>query len=51
MKCPKCGTAPHAPIQIKRKGMCRWCESKPERTINDIAKEQTESGGTEWIAD
>ena len=28
MKCPKCGTAPHTPIQIKKKGMCRWCESQ-----------------------
>ena len=26
MKCPKCGTEPHTPIQIKRAGMCRWCE-------------------------
>ena len=28
MKCPKCGTEPHTPIQIKRAGMCRWCEKK-----------------------
>lgn len=27
MKCPKCGTEPHTPIQIKRAGMCRWCEN------------------------
>mgnify|MGYP006266761339 CR=1 FL=1 len=31
MKCPKCGTAPHTPIQITRKGMCRWCEKSEER--------------------
>ena len=30
MKCPKCGTAPHTPIQIKRVGMCRWCEKQQE---------------------
>lgn len=35
MKCPKCGTAPHTPIQIKRAGMCRWCEkTKLEETID-----------------
>jgi hypothetical protein len=28
MKCPICGTAPHTPIQIKRVGMCRWCEKQ-----------------------
>ncbi len=28
MKCPKCGTEPHTPIQIKRVGMCRWCEKQ-----------------------
>ena len=28
MKCPKCGTEPHTPIQIKRAGMCRWCENE-----------------------
>lgn len=30
MKCPKCGTEPHTPIQIKRAGMCRWCEKQEE---------------------
>lgn len=30
MKCPKCGTEPHTPIQIKRAGMCRWCEKQKE---------------------
>jgi len=30
MKCSICGTAPHTPIQIKRKGMCRWCEKQKE---------------------
>lgn len=28
MKCPKCGTEPHTPIQIKKYGMCRWCEKQ-----------------------
>ena len=31
MKCPKCGTEPHTPIQIKRVGMCRWCEKQKEK--------------------
>jgi hypothetical protein len=30
MKCPKCGTEPHTPIQIKKAGMCRWCEKQEE---------------------
>ena len=30
MKCPICGTAPHTPIQIRKAGMCRWCEKKRE---------------------
>ena len=28
MKCSKCGTEPHTPIQIKRAEMCRWCEKQ-----------------------
>jgi hypothetical protein len=30
MKCSICGTEPHTPIQIKRAGMCRWCEKNPK---------------------
>ncbi len=43
MKCPICNTYPHTPIQIQRKGMCRWCERHTEPTINDIKKNSEES--------
>lgn len=28
MQCPKCKVEPNSPIQIKRAGMCRVCETK-----------------------
>lgn len=29
MRCPKCETEPHTPTQIRRYGMCRWCQKLP----------------------
>lgn len=28
MKCPKCKTYPHSPLQIANKGMCYKCEEQ-----------------------
>jgi hypothetical protein len=41
MKCPKCKTQPHTPIQIKRVGMCRWCEKQVELWIDGYSNSGT----------
>ena len=39
MRCPKCKTEPHSPIQIQRKGMCRMCVQDPNWLIKRKEKE------------